>query len=120
MDVPIQLIPAVDDIMEYQVTNQQLLIKPLKVEVITTKSGLVLAGISGPDGDGGAIDVNKTRDNMLQRAIVISCGKGVSDEYKPGMTVMYYKTSFCQMIRCGDDVYHGIEEYNIKGYLKQK
>ena len=116
--VLLQLIPEVDDILDFQVTNQMILIKPLVVDVIKTKSGIILTGATGPGGDGISVDLDKTRSNMPQKGVVVCCGARV-DELKPGMTVFYYNSALKElMVRCGEDIYYGIQEYNIKGYLK--
>jgi len=116
-DILLQFIPEVDDILDFQVTNQLILIKPTTVDVVKTAGGIIISG-TGPDGNGGSIDLDKTKSLMPQRAVVVCCGARV-DEVKPGMTVFYYKSALNEiMVRCGNDIYYGIQEYNIKGYLK--
>lgn len=116
-DVLLELIPEVADILDFQVTNQLILIKPLVVEVTKTKSGILIPDI-GPDGDGGTVDMKKTRQMLPQKGVVVCCGSRV-DEIKAGMTVYYYNSSLTEIcIRSGEDLYYGIQEYNIKGYLK--
>ena len=118
-DILLDLIPEVDDILTFQVTNQLILIKPLKIDVVKSKSGLILSGATGPDGDGGTVDLDKTRSGLPQRAVAIVCGKQVQD-IKPGMTVYYYNSALNEIvIRQGEEIYYGIQEYNIKAYIKQ-
>ncbi len=118
-DILLELIPEVDDILTFQVTNQLILIKPLKVDVIRSKQGLILSGATGPDGDGGTVDLDRTREALPQKAVAVVCGKAVVD-IQVGMTVWYYKSALNEiMVRQGDDIYYGIQEYNIKAYLKQ-
>lgn len=116
-DILMQFIPEVDDILDFQVTNQLVLIKPTTVDVVKTSGGIIISG-TGPDGNGGSVDLDKTKDSMPQKAVVVCCGARV-DEIKAGMTVFYYKSALREiMVRCGDEIYYGIQEYNIKGYLK--
>ncbi len=117
-NILLELVPEVDDILDFQVTNQLVLIKPLVVEVVTTKGGIILSG-TGPGGQGTTVDIDKTRVNMPQKAVVVSCGSKVY-EIKAGMTVFYYNSDLRDiMIRCGEDLYYGIQEYAIKAFIKQ-
>lgn len=118
-DVLMDLIPEVDDILDFQVTNQLILIKPLKVDVVKSKGGLILSGATGPGGQEGSVDLDKTRNNLPQKAVVVTCGSRVA-EIKAGMVVFYYKSALREiMIRSSEDIYYGIQEYDIKGFLKQ-
>ena len=112
-----ELIPEVD-INTFQVTGQQILVKPLKVDVVKSKAGLILTGI-GPTGDGGSIDLDKTRSNMIQKGVAVICGSKV-DEIKSGMVVWYYTSASEMMVRSNDELYLSISEYNIKAYSKNE
>jgi len=116
MDVLIDLVPEVD-IDVFTVTGQQILVKPIRVEVIKSKGGIILTGVTGPDGDGGSIDVDKVRGGLIQKGIAVTCGSGVA-EIIPGMEVYYYKSASEMMVRSADELYLSIAEYNIKGYNK--
>ncbi len=117
-NILLDLIPEVDDILTFQVTNQMILIAPevIKVEK-TSKGGIIISG-TGPNGDGGFADLDKTRAMLPQKGIVVCCGHRV-EEIKPGMTVYYYNSALTEMvIRSGETVYYGTQEYNIKAFIK--
>ena len=109
---PIHLLPEVKDITTVHMTGQGLLLKPHTAEIVTTKSGLIIAG-----GDTETI-----RGLLLQTGTVISTGSGVSN-IKPGNVVMYYNSASEGMLRSynettqKDDIYFMVSEYNIKAIL---
>jgi len=107
-DVALQIVPEVDDIMDVQVTNQLVLVKPFIVETIKTANGIIL--------DGGA-DLDKMKSAMLQRGIVVNAGIKCN-EVKIGMTVFYFKSNFQGMIRQENELYFLLNEYDIRMFLK--
>lgn len=108
-DVALQMIPVVDDILDIQVTNQLVLVKPLVVDVIKTKGGLII-------GEGG-VDADKIKGSMLQRGIVVSTGSKCN-EVKRDMIVFYFKNNFQGMIRQDNELYFLLNEYDIKMFIK--
>lgn len=108
-EVAIQLIPAVLDILDFQVTGQQVLIKPAIVETVKTPSGLII-----PETQ----ETGMIKNNLLKKGTVVSKGSRVSDEITIGLIVYYYNRSVSAMIRQDDDLYKVLQEYDIVAYIK--
>lgn len=112
-DIALELIPEVDDIMDYQPVGQQLVVWPYKIEASVTKSGIILSG--SPDTD-------IVRGGLLQRGKVVSTGKRCT-EVEPDMIVFYYNSAWKNSstggaLRQGEEMYVLMEEFSIKGYVK--
>lgn len=107
-NIPIQLVPEVEDILDFQVTNQLVLIKPSVPVGIKTASGIILDGV----------DSDVIRNGLLKTGVVTSIGSKI-DGIAVGLTVYYYESGSQGMIRQGDDLYLIFQEYNIIAFIKQ-
>lgn len=105
----IHLLPEVKDILDLQVTGQLLLIKPLEIALVKTKTGIIL--------EGGA-QTEAIKNTVLQKGVIVNVGSKITD-LKPGMAVLFFKASVQgRLIRQGTDVYVIMAEYDIHAYIK--
>ncbi len=109
-EVATHLIPAIQDILDFQVTGQQLLIKPAVIEVVKTPSGLIIPETT---------EIGMIKNNLLKKGVVVSRGSRTTTEIAVGMTVYYYNRTVSAMIRQDEDIYKVLQEYDIVAYIKQ-
>ena len=106
-DVIKALLPEVEDITSFQVTQQGVLIEPAEETTIKTKGGIIIGGV----------DADKVRNGLLQRGKIISVGSKVED-LKPGQEVFFYKSAVQGMIKSKEIVYLLYNDNNILAFLK--
>lgn len=108
-DALVNFLPEVKDILDLQVTGQNVLVKPFEVVLAKTASGIILEGGTNTD---------KLKSMVLQKGVVVNVGNKVSD-IKVGMTVFFFKhAAGGRLFRQGSDVYSELGEYDIQAYLK--
>jgi co-chaperonin GroES (HSP10) len=111
-DEIVHLLPEVDNIMNVQVTGQNILVKPFEITLAKTNSGIIL--------DTGGAKTEFIKNTVLQKGAVISKGSKVSEDLKVGTTVFFFKASASgKFIRQGTDVYVILGEYDIPSFLKK-